>query len=65
LAEEIQIEFDFIVAKVQSMADGSPRLILDLPEKNMPQAMLLWDAKLRDKYLHAVVTEEQGDKFTL
>ena len=58
MADDIQIEFDFIVSKVQSMADGSPRLILDLQEQALPQALLLWDAKLRGLVLHAVVTEE-------
>ncbi len=59
MAEDIKIEFDFIVAKVQSMADGSPRLILDLNEQDFPQAVLLWDAKIQGKMLHAVVTEDE------
>ena len=50
------IEFDFVVARVQSMADGSPRLILDLPEDAQPAVMMLWEAKLQNIPLHAIVT---------
>ena len=50
------IEFDFVVARVQSMADGSPRLVLDLPEDAQPAVMMLWEAKLQNIPLHATVT---------
>ncbi len=54
--EQPVIEFDFIVARVQSLADGSPRLVLDLQETDLPVAAMLWQAKLDGLILHAEVT---------
>lgn len=53
---DVVIEFDFIVARVQSMADGSPRLVLDLPEEGKDAVFMLWEAKLMNIPLHAKVT---------
>jgi len=50
------IEFDFIVAKIQSMADGSPRIIIDLQEQDMSKAAMLWECKLHEMILHASIT---------
>lgn len=61
LAEDQQrIEFDFIVAKVQSLADGSPRLVIDLTEDALPIAAMLWQAKLDGLVLHATVSVNAG-----
>jgi hypothetical protein len=42
-----EIVFEFIVSKVQTMADGSPRLILDLPETCIKEMAMLAEGKLK------------------
>jgi len=56
-APEASIDFEFIVAKVESMADGSPRVTIDLKESNLPEASMLWAAKLGKIVLHAHITQ--------
>lgn len=43
--KEAVIRFDAIVAKVQTLADGGIRIILDLPEDAIPQMAMLVEAK--------------------
>lgn len=56
-----KISFDFVVARVQSLADGAPRLLLDLQEQDVAVAAMLWEAKLQGMVLHAVVTAYRLD----
>jgi hypothetical protein len=56
---EPSIEFDFVVVKIESMADGSPRITLDLAEMNLPEASMLWAAKISSLLLHAKITENK------
>lgn len=56
LEDAPEITFDFIVSKVQSLADGSPRLVIDLQESDLPVAAMLWQAKLDGLVLHAKIT---------
>jgi len=60
MANELAIEFDFIVSKVQSLADGAPRLVIDLTEDALPIAAMLWQAKLDGLVLHATITAKQN-----
>ncbi len=53
------ISFDFEVVRVQSMADGAPRLVLGLQEQDIKIAAMLWEAKLAGLLLHAEVTVEE------
>jgi len=57
--DEPTIEFDFEVVKIQSMADGSPRLVLGLSEADVKVAAMLWECKLDGMVLHASVTVEE------
>ena len=46
LAKEPVIQFEAIVAKVQTLADGGVRLTLDLPETAIPQMAMLAQTKV-------------------
>lgn len=51
-----KISFDFVVARVQSLADGSPRITIDLREQDVNIAAMLWEAKNAGLILHAEVS---------
>ena len=55
---DAKIEFPFTVAKVQTLADGAPRITIDLPESCIAQMAMLAQAKLDGIYLKAVVTAD-------
>lgn len=56
----ILCEFDFALVRVQSMADGAPRVVLDLPEYATDAAVTMWQERLKNKRMKAfiVVIEE-------
>ncbi len=49
------IVFPFVVAKTQTLADGAPRITIDLPENCIAQMAMLAQAKLDGIYLVATV----------
>jgi len=49
-------EIDFSVDLVKSLADGAPRVVIDLPIQNVYESMMLWNAKVEKIYLHAVIS---------
>lgn len=54
---EASIDFVFTVARIESMADGSPRVTIELKESNLPEASMLWAAKISHIVLHAHITQ--------
>ena len=50
------ITFPFTVAKVQTLADGAPRITIDLPESCIPEMGMLAQSKLDGIYLQATIT---------
>lgn len=54
-----KIEFPFTVAKVQTLADGAPRITIDLPEQCIREMAMLAQAKLDGIYLKATVTVDK------
>lgn len=48
------INFQAIIFKVQTLADGGTRVSLDLPEPCLPAAMKLMEAKQRGALLEVV-----------
>ena len=55
-----KIDFDFEVVKIQSMADGSPRVVVGLMEGDLDKAMKLWAGKLNGMLFHAEITVVDG-----
>jgi hypothetical protein len=53
---EEKIEFPFTVAKTQTLADGAPRITIDLPEDCIMQMAMLAQAKVDGIYLKATIT---------
>ena len=51
-------DFPAGVAKVQTMADGSPRFILDAEESANQYLNVLADCQSQKKYLHIVIYDE-------
>ena len=51
-------DFPAGVAKVQTMADGSPRFILDAEESANQYLNILADCQSQKKYLHIVIYDE-------
>ena len=43
--DAVAVEFEAIVAKAQTLADGGIRITLDLPETAIPQMAMLIEAK--------------------
>ena len=54
-------DFPATIAKVQTLADGSPRLTLDLPETALEQAGNLMQLQSGERYLHVVIYD--ADEF--
>lgn len=52
------IQFDAIVARVQTLVDGGLRITLDLPETAIPQAAWLMECKRQEVSLR--VTAQYG-----
>lgn len=52
-------EFPASVAKVQTMADGSPRFVLDAPEGALGLLSTLGKAQADGQYLHVMVFDAE------
>ncbi|GIV86613.1 MAG: hypothetical protein KatS3mg054_0642 [Chloroflexus sp.] len=57
-----KIIFNFVVARVQSLADGSPRIVIDLQEQDIDIAAMLWQAKTDGLILRAEVTASASNE---
>ncbi len=64
MAERQAIEFDIADINVRSLADGAPRVTLDLFEKDMDKAAMLWAAKLQGLRLRVCVSLRDGETET-
>ena len=51
--------FEATVARVQSMADGSPRFTFDAGEEAIPLASILMQAKVDGVYLQVLVYDKK------
>jgi hypothetical protein len=51
-------DFPAGVAKVQTMADGSPRFILDAEESANKYLSVLGECQAQKRYLHVVIYDE-------
>lgn len=49
------IQFDAVVARVQTLVDGGLRVTLDLPEQAIAQAAALMECKRQEVYLKVEV----------
>jgi len=57
-------EIDFAVEAVKDLADGAPRIVIDLPINNLYEAMMLWNSKVEHIYLHAVISISELENLT-
>jgi hypothetical protein len=53
------VDFPAVIVKVQTMADNSPRLTLDLPETALDAAGKLMLLQNDERYLHVVIYDAE------
>jgi len=52
-------DFPAGIAKVQTMADGSPRIVLDLPESAIEHMTTLAQMQSGERYLYVVIYDAE------
>ena len=62
MVNRLSFTFNLDLVRVQSMANGNPRLILDLAEDEINIAAALWEARLQGLTVSATVTIQTKDK---
>lgn len=64
MTEPLHVKYNFTVEKVQTRPDNSIRIYIDLPETQIPQAMLFMDGARRGVAFRGVADEANLHEIT-